>query len=1173
MKQAMKWAACALLVLMLPCLSALAEEGVLTGRAYVDANANAVCDSGETLMAGVPVRLERRAGDAWEPQAQAVTDADGQYAFSGLAEGEYRLLCPLNDETLYAASLGGSERWADGMLCLEGLSLPGEADIGLRPAARLSVCAYADTNANGERGEKERGLTGVKVEVLDADGTMVQTTGTTDADGSVILSAAPGAHVLRAALPDGYAFTITGPDSCVAGEEGTASSEPFTLTAGTETTLCVAARAAGYFTGRTFEDMNNNGVMDEGEPGVAGATVHLVGQKTGTQRSITTDETGVYFFDRLPNDKYTVTVDMPEGMLFARYSNKGGDLRSIFTGAVYTRDFSVKSSAPVSNKNIGMVQKGAITGTAFLDLNYNGLRDEGEPGYAGVTVEAIKLSTNDSMGKATTDKNGAFRIENLRGGDYRLRAILPNDGSIFSVAPEGAPDQVNRFAQRASRRENSIQPLTIVSGGEVSALIGVARGATVRGTVFQDADYNGRRGGKEKALSGVKVRLVDEDGNAVASAATNGKGAYVLEGIMPGRYTLQVQRKANYGFTRLRPQEKEGSYIAVLAGDWGMSEPMDISMGQELTGANAGMLPSATVSGSFFQDVNDNGLWDEGEPGMTSAPVRLLSEDGETDLLATPGADGAYFFDGVMPGKYTLSYLLPEHCEMARTAKDGNTVPHQEDVENPSVSLKIAMGDAVQAELAGAVILGSFEGSVFHDSNANGQRDAGEDALAGASVTLTAASGQTYEAASGENGAFSLRGLRPDTYTLSLKLPEGYIFSHDVDGFVLKAVRAQTLECPWASLVSRADQAVGAVHPASLKGEIWMDENQDGVQGAEEWIMTGVAVSLIDEADGSVAATTLTGADGFAFTAVRPGAYTLRFPLPEQSTPADDAASAFRLSGSAMASASLSVAEGQQTDGISTGLVSRTSIGGTARLEISGVRTPVPGVTITLYQNGQPVQTAQTDENGAYRFDGLWPDSYAIGATLPDGMIFVRPDDSHYPADASVIHDTKAGMSEPFQLLMAQHRLDCDILYIKPAKVGDIAWLDENANGLVDGSEPRLSGVRVSLMQNGEAVYQTTTDASGYYLLNQVYPGDYVLQAEAWPELAPTQSVEALRIISSCLTSGDGAQAQSDSFRLASGQTDLNFDLGYVLLDGCTLPAEASQQAPGRDWTLRNQQP
>ena len=1172
MKQAMKWAVCALLALMLPCLSALAQEDALSGRAYVDANENAVCDSGETLMSGVPVHLERRAGDAWEPQAQTVTDAYGQYAFSGLAAGEYRLLCPLNDQTLYAASLGASESWVDGVLCLDGLSLPCQADIGLRPAARLSVCAYADTNANGERGAKERGLTGVKLEVLDASGAMVQAAGTTDADGSVILSVAPGAHVLRATLPDGYAFTVTGADSCVAGDGGTAVSDAFSLTAGTETTLCVAARAAGFFTGRTFEDMNNNGVMDEGEPGVAGATVHLVGQKTGTQRSITTDETGVYFFDRLPNDKYTVTVDMPEGMLFARYSNKGGDLRSIFTGAVYTRDFSVKSSAPVSNKNIGMVQKGAITGTAFLDLNYNGLRDEGEPGCAGVTLEAIKLSSNDSMGKTTTDKNGHFRIENLRGGDYRLRAILPNDGSIFSVTQEGAPDQVNRFAQRASRRENSIQPLTIVSGGEVSALIGVARGATVRGTVFQDADYNGRRGGKEKAMSGVKVRLVDEGGNVVASATTSGKGAYVLEGIMPGRYILQVQRKADYGFTRLRPQEKEGSYIAVLQGDWGVSEPMDISMGQELSGVNAGMLPSATVSGSFFQDVNDNGLWDEGEPGMTGAQVRLLSEDGETDLLVTPGADGAYFFDGVMPGKYTLSYLLPEHCEMARTAKDGNTVAHQAD-KVPSVSLKIAMGDAVKAELAGAVVLGSFEGAAFRDSNANGQRDADEAALAGASVTLTSASGQKYEALSGEDGAFSLRGLRPDTYTLSLKLPEGYIFSNGVDGLGLNAVGAQTLECPWSSLINRSAKPLGAVRPATLTGEIWMDENQDGLQGTDEWIMKGVTVSLIDEADGSVAATSLSGADGFAFDAVRPGSYTLRFPLPEQSTPADDAASAFRLSGGAMVSGSLTVAEGQQTGGLSTGLVSRTSIGGTAQLEIGGARTPVPGVTVTLFQNGQPFQTAQTDENGAYRFDGLWPDSYAIGASLPNGMIFVRPDDPNYPQGASVIHDTQEGLSESFQLLMAQHRLNCDLLYIKPAKVGDIAWLDENANGLVDGSEPRLSGVKVSLLQNGQTMYQTTTDASGYYLLNQVYPGEYVLQAQAWPELTPTQSVAALRIISSCLTSGDGAQAQSDAFRVESGETNLNFDLGYILRDGCALPAEASQPAPSRDWTLRNQQP
>ena len=113
---------------------------------------------------------------------------------------------------------------------------------------------------------------------------------------------------------------------------------------------------------------------------------------------------------------------------------------------------------------------------------------------------------------------------------------------------------------------------------------------------------------------------------------------------------VKVQRRASYGFTRLRPEEDGGSHITVLEGEYGVTAPMTIAMAQEIKGVNAGMLPGATLSGSFFHDANDNGLWDEDEGGMLSGKVRLLSEDGEIDLYQTPAEDGSYFFDGVMPG-------------------------------------------------------------------------------------------------------------------------------------------------------------------------------------------------------------------------------------------------------------------------------------------------------------------------------------------------------------------------------------------------------------------------------------------------------------------------------------------------------------------------------------------
>lgn len=1160
-------AVCALLCCVPGALAA--GDGAVSGCAYVDVNGNGARDGDEQLITGVPLMLQRREGGAWSEAARTETDAYGKYAFAQLAAGEYRVTCTLSGQELYAVSVGASADRQDGLLCGEPLSLAdgqfaSGGDVALAQSPSLQMTVFHDSNADGNRGEYERAVAGVGVAVLDGERELCS--GATDRDGLAALFVQPGAYTVRVTVPAGY-----GPSD---GTQSQTIDLSLSFEAGRDTAAAVGVKPVGSLGGRVFEDMNNNGVMDEDEPGAAGVTIHLAGKRSGTQRDITTGEDGAYLFDYLPDDMYTLSATLPEGMLYARYSKTGGDLRSIFTGSNITREFPVKGSARVTDKNIGVVENGVISGTAFLDTNYNGLYDEGEPGYAGVTVEAARVNNADSQVRTVTGEDGSFRLEALRGGDYRLRAILPDDGSIFSVTAQGAPEEVNRFEQRSTRRENTIQPLTLASGGEAKALIGVALGATVSGTVFEDADYSGTLNGKEKLLSGLKVYAVDASGSTVATATTSAKGTYTLTGIMPGDYTIQVQRKAGYGFTRLRPDEDKGSHVTALVGELGVTAPISIAMGQAVEGIDAGMLPASTVSGVLFHDADDDGLRGASELGMIGAQVRLVSADGEIDLTQPVSDDGSYFFDGVMPGEYTLHYLLKEHCEMARMAEGGNAVPDggRDTVYGP---FQVTMGQSFVLPLAGAVTLGNFSGAVFNDTNANGVWDEGETALAGAELTLVPdrADVQGAQGVTGSDGAFDLRGLRPAEYTITVSLPEGYIFSRSLEDLVFDTLGEQTLPCEWRTLTGRGEQLIGAVRPASVSGEIWLDENKNARQEPDEALLADVTLELVDENGGAVVKRTVSGTEGFRFDNVRPGVYTVRLTLPEQSSPAGDSASTFAANGQRMVQTGVTVAEGQSVEGLTTGLVSATSIGGRLLLDESGMRTALSGVTVRLYQLGQeqPLQTALTDDSGRYRFDGLWPAQYYLEASLPSGTVFVQPDDPNYAEGASAVTSSGAasGTSDPFTLEMARHLLDKDILYIKPARVGDLAWLDENGNGLIDTDEPGIPGVTVRLEQNGETAYETVTDAYGYYLFTGVYPGEYTLTAQAYPELAPTRQVPALRIISSCLSGGDGESAHSDSFRVESGTLNVDYDLGYVLRQGETLPAAISAP-PTRDWSLSN---
>lgn len=1160
-------AVCALICLAPP---ARAAGGEVSGCAYVDANENLVHDESEQLITGVPVRLERRDGGAWTEAARTETDLYGKYAFTGLSAGEYRVICTLSGQELYAVSVGtsmASEAGAvvgDAVTLEEAKSVSG-GDVGLAPSARLALTVFQDSNGDGKRGDYDRGVPGIEVTLLEGETPLDSTS--TDSDGKAALYARAGRYTVRVTLPAGYGIS-----------DGSVQSRTVDLdvsfATGEEEALTLAVAPVGALGGRVFEDMDNDGIMGDGDPGVAGVTVRIEGNRTGTVREITTDETGEYLFDFLPDDMYTISATLPEGMLYARYSQTGGDLRSIFTGSNITREFPVRDAARVMDKNIGVVENGVISGVAFLDLNYNGRLDEGEPGYAGVTVEALRGSGSESQGKTETGEDGAFRLEGLRGGDYQLRAILPDDGSIFSVTAEGAASEVNRFEQRSTRREFTIGGLTLGSGGETTALVGVARIASVSGVVFEDAGYDGVLGEEDKRLSGIRVYAVDASGQSVADATTNSRGEYTLTGLMPGVYTVEVQRKAGYGFTRLRPAEDGGSHVTALVGEMGVTAEMDIAMGEALTGVNAGMLPASTVSGVFFHDVNDNGLRDENEIGMLGAEVRLVSEDGEIDLTQTPAEDGTYFFDGVMPGRYTLHYLLGEHREMAKVVEGGNTVAHDgpDTVYGP---FEVVMGEALTLPVAGAVTLGNFSGAVFEDLNANGQWDEGEKALAGAAVTLTPdrTGIEAAQAVTGVDGAFDLEGLRPAGYTLTVALPEGYIFSCPLEGLAFGTLGEQSLVCAWQTLTDRTDKAIGAVKPGSISGVIWLDENEDGTRGEGELLMSGVSLELVDERGGTVVKRTASTDQGFRFDNVRPGTYTVRLTLPDQSSPAADSASTFVANGLRMTQTGVTVEAGEDVDGLTTGLISATSVAGRLYLDENGARTPLAGVTVSLYKGGElsPLMTVLTDDSGRYRFDGLWPADYYLEAGLPSGTIFVRPDDPNYESGASAVTASGegAGTSELFYLHMAQHRLDMDVIYIKPARVGDLAWLDENGNGLVDEGEPGIPGITVQLLQDGEAVYETVTDAYGYYLFTDVYPGAYTLVAKAYPELTPTRQVESLRIISSCLVGGDGNEAHSDPFEVESGSLNVNYDLGYLLREGESLPS-AITAPPTRDWTLSN---
>jgi hypothetical protein len=265
----------------------------------------------------------------------------------------------------------------------------------------------------------------------------------------------------------------------------------------------------------------------------------------------------------------------------------------------------------------------------------------------------------------------------------------------------------------------------------------------------------------------------------------------------------------------------------------------------------------------------------------------------------------------------------------------------------------------------------------------------------------------------------------------------------------------------------------------------------------------------------------------------------------------------------------LTLAEGEAIADIRAGVKQYTSISGTAWADEQGTVLPLAGAQISLYGNDlqTPIKTILTGEDGAYLFDQLMPGEYSIGAALPQGYLFVKPQDKRLQSGeaVSIVADITAGLSNAFTLNMGQNQAGLNVGAVKTGKLGDFAWLDENANGLQDAGEPGIPGLNVVLVQEGQQVAATVTDAYGYYLFDNVYPMLSQVQVSMYPEIVPTTQRTDYPLLVSALSGVQGEMTNTGDVMVTSGGRNFDCDLGFVLKEGSKRP-DAIQPPPAQKW-------
>lgn len=926
-----------------------------------------------------------------------------------------------------------------------------------------------------------------------------------------------------------------------------------------------------YVSGTCWFDSSADGLYDMSEATIPGVKIEMDGIKNGQHYETVSGENGLWCIDNVDPAAYNLTVTAPEGMMFTRTSNHNGRRSIITKDGVGKASKRIDLNDKVSKKGqyIGFTWTAEISGICFLDANYNGMYDEGEEPLKNVKITAIKQARDEEVAVAHSGEDGRYTLTGLRGNTYKMRAVLPDNGCDFTITvnhPLG-----NHFKARPGRRENFWTDFSLVEAQKREMNVGAIFPGTITGTVYMDNDFSGSYSGSEKIVSGFQVTLKDLRGTVIATDKTSVKGKYELTEVPPGDYTLSVYALSGYAFTKVG----EGNVIRNLTAGEGYSEPFHVDLRQDLTGMDIGMIQPGTVTGTVFADRNDNGVQDGGEGGLPGVVVRLMSEEGEEAFSGLIGESGQYLFDAVMPGRYYLEFELPADAVFARMTDGGNAIAGNGTIGQSEV-FNFATAAHVTGPVCGALTLGHIQGMAYHDSDGNGIFAAPEEKQAGVQLSLIPSRSELepIHITTDEEGRFSFEQLRPDAYTLSVACPASMVLSRtDQISLPLNPGRnSQEIQLTVAMGDSWEDQHLGVVTPAALKGQIWFDENNNGLFDDWESRPEGYEVTVTDDLTGKTFDTLRTDAEGvFATGGLIPGSFSVSFLLNDSIVASVPGDSVFVEKDGRLTVEAITLSENEERGGLLMGIIRYTSLDGSVWIDRGDAVEPLADAEIRLTDGqGNIFQTSLTDGNGHYRFMQLVPGEYVLEATMPEGCVIIEPYDRRLEGGSRISVITHAvnreGSSDPFAVSMGQDVSQMDIGCVLPGRLGDLCWLDLDGDGLQGMDEPGIPGVHIELLRDGTVVAETASDQYGFYRFEDIYPAVYVMRVTPPAEVRPTSPRTDIPIIASVLQEEGEEVFLSAEIPVMSDKATYNADMGFVCRREGVYPPGIGE-AKTQNWT------
>lgn len=440
--------------------------------------------------------------------------------------------------------------------------------------------------------------------------------------------------------------------------------------AGNNTSVCSSVTVQkSSLAGNVYRDLNGNGILEGGEPGLPGTTITLTGTDAyGNAVNLTTATIadGSYLFDNLSPAGaagYTVTETQPAAWSdgLDAVGSAGGTLGNDVLSAIH---LDGNTAATGYNFGEGGV---SVSGRVYYDANGNGSYTPGEQGIQGVTVVLTGTDSNGNAVNRTTTT--------AADGTYSFGGLPTANGAGYTIT-ETQPAGYNQGTNTVGSLGSAIAGDTI-TGIHVAAVDGVnynfgevvAIPASVSGRVWLDSNHDRvDDDGTGSGQAGWTVEIIKRASptsntyTLIATTTTDAAGNYGFTNLLPNNVGDATDR---YEIRFRHPQNGAvyGEPVSVQPGvdlTYGTIRNLQLNPGDNVLNQSLPLDPEGVVYDAVTRaPVPGATVTLNGPPGFDAATQLLGGAANQTQVT---GPDGLYQYlllPGAPSGVYTIAVTAP----------------------------------------------------------------------------------------------------------------------------------------------------------------------------------------------------------------------------------------------------------------------------------------------------------------------------------------------------------------------------------------------------------------------------------------------------------------------------------------------------------------------------------